>query len=66
MKSLDNEDIRRNHVTALNKSKPFRNFKWVIDNSGAYRNQWFEFKKNRYIEYVKEQIEVYNLTQKNE
>lgn len=64
--SLDNENIRRKLVTALNKSKPFRNFKWAIDNSGDYRNQWFEFNKNRYIEYVKEQIEVHNLTQKNE
>lgn len=62
--SLDNEKIRRKLVNALNKSKPFRNYKWVIDNSGDYRNQWFEFKKNRYIEYVKEQIDAYYLTQK--
>jgi hypothetical protein len=64
--SLDNENIRRKLVTALNKSKPFRNFKWAIDNSGEYQNQWFEFKKNRYIEFVKEQIEAYNLNKNNE
>lgn len=64
--SLDNENIRIKLENALNKSKPFRNFKWVIDNSGEYRNQWFEFKKNRYIEFVKEQIEAYNLNKNNE
>ena len=41
---------------ALNKSKPFRNFKWVIDNSGEYRQMWFDFKKARYIQAVKDQI----------
>jgi len=64
--SIDDERIRRKLMNALNRSKPFRNFKWAIDNSGEYRDQWFEFKKNRYIEYVKEQIEGYNLLLKNE
>jgi len=24
---------------------PFRHFKFIIDNSGQYRQQWFEFKR---------------------
>ena len=35
--SIDDETIKRKLMNALNKSKPFRNFKWIIDNSGDYR-----------------------------
>lgn len=45
-------------IKALTKSKPFRNFKHVIDNSGKYRQQWFDFKKSRYIDWVKHQIVI--------
>jgi hypothetical protein len=37
--------IQTKLINALNKSKPFRNFKHVIDNSGEYRQQWFDFKR---------------------
>lgn len=39
----------------LDRSKPFRNFKWEIDNSD-YREEWFVFKKKKNIKYVKQQI----------
>ena len=42
---------------ALQKSKPFRQFKIVIDDSGDYRQQWFSFKNNAYMSWVREQIE---------
>ncbi len=58
--SLDNEEIRSKLITALNMPSPFRNFKWQIDNSGEYRQQWFDFKSMRYIQWVKEQIELKN------
>ncbi|HOY30580.1 MAG TPA: UPF0158 family protein [Bacteroidales bacterium] len=56
---VEDEKIQNNLINALNRPKPFRNFKWQIDNSGAYREQWFEYKKMRYIRLVKEQIEAY-------
>ena len=31
-------------IDALNKKKPFRSFKFVIDNSGDFRQKWFDFK----------------------
>lgn len=46
-------------VTALTIKKPFRNFKFLIDNSD-YREAWFAFKEARYIEHVKEQLVWYN------
>jgi hypothetical protein len=58
--SIDNPKLQNKLISALNRSKPFRNFKWQIDNSGEYRQQWFQFKKTRYIQWVIEQIEIYN------
>lgn len=40
----DNDKIKNELIKALNKKKPFREFKFVIDNSGVYRQQWFDFK----------------------
>ena len=64
--SIDNSKLREKLVNALNRSKPFRNFKWQIDNSGEFRQVWFDFKKKRYIEWVKDQLEQYNLVDDNE
>jgi len=55
---IEDFKLQENLFRALNKSKPFRNFKWLIDNSGEYRQQWFDFKKQRYIQYVKDQIRI--------
>lgn len=41
---------------ALIKPKPFRNFKFEIDQSGPLRQKWFDFKKQHLIEWVKRQI----------
>lgn len=55
--SVDNYDLQDKLIRALNKPKPFRNFKRLIDSSGEYRELWFEFKQKRYIEYLKQQME---------
>jgi hypothetical protein len=58
--NVDDIRLQDKLINALNKSKPFQNFKWQIDNSGEYRQQWFDFKKMRYIQWVQEQIELKN------
>jgi Uncharacterised protein family (UPF0158) len=45
---------------ALNRKHPFREFKFVIDNSGEYRNVWFNFKNKRYFEWVENQISLHS------
>jgi len=45
-------------ITALNGSKPFRNFKFIINNAGPYRQQWFAFKDARQQAYVKKRLEL--------
>jgi hypothetical protein len=47
----------------LQKSKPFSKFKNAIDNSVTYRNKWFEFKEQKFIEWVEKQLEQYNLSE---
>jgi len=57
---IDDTRLQDKLINALNRPKPFQNFKWQIDNSGEYRQQWFDFKKMRYIQSVKEQIDLKN------
>lgn len=52
--SLDNDDIKKGFEHALARPKPFRNFKYEIDQS-EYRQAWFDFRLNATIEWVKEQ-----------
>jgi len=37
--NIDNARLQDRLINALNKSKPFRNFNWEIDNSGDYRQE---------------------------
>lgn len=43
---------------ALSKRKPFSNFKFVIDHSGGYRQQWFDFIDQWQQDYVEKQINL--------
>ena len=55
---IDDQKLQDQLINALNRPKPFRNFKWQIDNSGEYRQQWFDYKKMRYVQWVKDQIDL--------
>jgi hypothetical protein len=59
--NVDDDKLRERLVKVLNKSKPFSNFKWQIDNSGDYQQAWFDFRKARFVDWVKEQILLHNL-----
>ena len=47
-------------INALNRKHPFRNFKFVIDDSGDYRQNWFDFKNQWLQDWVKENFESTN------
>jgi len=64
--SVDSKELRDSLINALNKKHPFRNFKWVVDNSGPYRQKWFDFKNQRLIEWVKDQLEVLDFNHDDE
>ena len=63
--SVEDVQLRDRLIDSLNRSKPFRNFKRIIDNSGDYREKWFEFKEAKYIEWVKGQIKQLNRFENN-
>ncbi|RXJ45675.1 UPF0158 family protein [Gelidibacter gilvus] len=58
--SVDDTRLQNKLIYALNRLKPFQNFKWQIDNSTGYRQNWFDFKKMRYIQWVQNQIDLNN------
>ncbi len=64
VETLDNSEIRKKLELGLSLSKPFRNFKDILENYHEYRDKWFSFKEKEYIEYVKEQLDDYNNTEK--
>ena len=50
---------------ALSKNKPFKNFKFVIDNSGDFRQNWFDFKDKWQQDFVTRQLIYIKQTNKN-
>ena len=46
---------------ALSKPRPFRNFKFEVDQALSFRQKWFDFKRRQMIEWVKGQVIVNNL-----
>ncbi|MBC8452454.1 MAG: hypothetical protein H8D65_01195 [Spirochaetes bacterium] len=55
---VDDFKLKERLFNTLNRPKPFRSFKDLIDNSGKYREQWFAYKHMRYVQMVREQIEL--------
>lgn len=55
---IDDPKLQGQLTNALNRPKPFRNSKWQIDNSVEFRQLWFDYKKMRYIQWVKGQIDI--------
>ena len=56
---VEDDKFQQNLDQALNKRKPFQNFKNLIDNS-EYQEQWFEFKQREIEKIVVKTIERKN------
>ncbi len=52
--TVDQDAIREKLKLVLSMAKPFRNFKFTIDQSGKYREEWFAFKARRLMEKVRD------------
>lgn len=44
--------LKNQLVFALSNKKPFRQFKYLVDASGIYGDQWFAFKEERLKHWV--------------
>ena len=60
VETVKDEELRKKLELGLSLSKPFRNFKDIIDDEEEYREKWFAFKSGKYIDYVKERLDNYN------
>jgi hypothetical protein len=58
--AVDSKKLQNDLIDALNQKKPFGKFKYIIDCSGPYRQQWFDFKAERMQEWVKDQVDMFN------
>lgn len=47
-------------IEAISRKKPFANFNHLISYYPDLRQEWFAFKDQSYIEFVKDQLEAYN------
>ncbi len=56
--SLENNSAKVRLLTALEGQKPFANFKLQINNSGEYRELWFAFRREKNIEWVRDQLSI--------
>ncbi len=57
------ERLKNKLINALEKKHPFRNFKLIIDYSGPYRQQWFDFKNAKMIKWVQDKLNLGGLWQ---
>lgn len=53
---VSDHKLQNQLIDALRKNKPFREFKLVIDNSGDFRQQWFDFKNKWQQDFVLRQL----------
>ncbi len=56
IEQLANPNLKAELLNALNKKKPFREFKQIIDNAGNFRQEWFDFKNESYYHWIAKQL----------
>lgn len=49
-------DLKNRLFQALNNRKPFRGFRFIVDNHGDLREDWFAFRDKRQQEFVRRQF----------
>ena len=55
--TVKDRSLQRNLIHALERKRPFANFKYVIDNS-PMRQKWFDFRDQVYLDLAKEWLDV--------
>lgn len=59
IETVDDQNLQRSLLYAIQMRKPFANFRDEINNAGeAERERWFAFKRERLIDYVKDQLGI--------
>ncbi len=61
---ITEQRVREKFEEIIQRTKPFQQFKYLLLDYPLLREQWFLYKDERYREYVQEQIDVYNRSEK--
>ena len=64
--TVDSDKLKEELIRALNYKKPFRQFKYVIDNSGEYRQKWFDFKSKKMVDWVIAELDMINMNEEED
>jgi len=57
---VEDKKIKNKLIYALERNKPFRNFKYEVDYDEETRQHWFKYKQYRIEEYVKDYLENFD------
>ncbi len=57
---LDDEKMKEDLTKILSRKSPFANFKAEVEAS-EYRNKWFDYRTEKFEEYVREQLKYKNI-----
>lgn len=63
---INDLQVRPQLLLALGRPKPFQRFRYVIENSGPYRQRWYAYKDRRQIEFVAGQLEKIDIRRPSE
>jgi hypothetical protein len=54
--TIKNKLLHNKFIEAISRRKPFRQFSELLINYPELREEWFDYKRGRYIEFVKNQL----------
>ena len=60
VETVEDDVLRKKLESGLRLSKPFRNFKNIIDDENEFCRKWLDFKHTAYVDFVREQLLSYN------
>ena len=64
IETIAEKDVKEKFENIIQRKKPFQQFKYLLFDYPLLREQWFLYKDERYREYVLEQIDDYNKSEK--
>ena len=59
VETVKDKELKKNLELGLSLSNPFQNFRDIIDGHQDYREKWFEFKDQKYVDYINAKLEYY-------
>lgn len=58
-RKIKEKNLAEDLVNVLSKPKASTGFKFLIEES-KYKTEWLEYRKDKYIDWVKEQVDIFN------